>query len=161
MSATYLQQMRRIPRDAWLSMVGFVLIYMYFVGVAGVLGNLYLLRMGYDARYVGLGNAREMIAYTVAGPLAGAAGRRWGCRALMMLGMGLATVGGALFALGDLVMASVRRVPACSLSRALLRCAPGADPSLSVRALPNSPILTNGGGAPPVCHPATVLQHRT
>lgn len=108
MTATYLQRMRTIPRDVWLTNVGYVLMYMNLFGVGGVLLNLYLLRIGYDARYVGLVNAAMLAAIAAGAPLGGILGRRWGCRRLMIGGTIVATLGATLIALGDLLPPAVR-----------------------------------------------------
>jgi len=108
MTTTYMQRMRAIPRDVWLTLVSQVLVYLNYFGIGGVLFNLYLLRMGYDARFVGLVNAALLVAVAAGAPLSAVVGRRWGCRRPMIWGMIAATVGLTLVALGDLLPAPMR-----------------------------------------------------
>jgi MFS family permease len=61
--------------------------------------NLYLLRLDYDLRFVGLVNAAGQLLFAVSSLLAGLVGRRWGNRRMMIVGMGLAAAGYGLLPL--------------------------------------------------------------
>jgi len=64
-----------------------------------VLLNLYLLRLGYDLKFVSLVNAVGQLSFVVSSLSSGLVGRRWGNRRMMILGAGLSLVGYGLLPL--------------------------------------------------------------
>lgn len=70
-----------------------------FFGIYAVLFNLYLLRLGYDLKFIGLANGVGQLCFAVASLLAGLVGRYWGNRRMMILGMSLNLLGFGLLPL--------------------------------------------------------------
>lgn len=58
-----------------------------FGGIIAVLTNLYILRLGYDSRFVGLCSAGSLFAMAISCLPAGALGRRFGSLPLMIIGL--------------------------------------------------------------------------
>ena len=71
------------------ALIGFTI----FGGIYSVLLNLYLLRLGYGPEFIGGINAAGALAFVLFSLPAGAWGNRWGNRRLMMIGLGISTVG--------------------------------------------------------------------
>lgn len=93
MAAGYLQKLRLFSRDVRLYLVTATLVGFCWMGIYGVLFNLYLLRLGYDLEFVGLVNAIASLAYGIFSLPAGALGQRWGVRRMMITGLSVALVG--------------------------------------------------------------------
>jgi predicted MFS family arabinose efflux permease len=72
--------------------------------------NLYLLRLDYDLRFVGLVNAAGQLLFAVSSLLAGLVGRRWGNRRMMIVGMGLAVAGYGLLPLVRFPLVSLESI---------------------------------------------------
>ncbi len=79
-------------------------------GVYAVLLNLYLLRLDYDLRFVGLVNAAGQLLFAVSSLLAGLVGRRWGNRRMMIVGMCLAVAGYGLLPLVRLPLVGLESI---------------------------------------------------
>ena len=79
MATTYLQKLRLISRNARLYLAGVALQGPGW-GIFSVLFNLYLLRLGYGPRFVGLVSGAAMLTLALGSLPAGALGRRWGSR---------------------------------------------------------------------------------
>jgi MFS family permease len=62
-------------------------------GVYAVLFNLYLLRLGYDLKFVSTVNAAGQLSFAVASLSAGLIGQRWGNRRTMIIGICLVLTG--------------------------------------------------------------------
>jgi MFS family permease len=77
-------------------------------GIYTVLSNLYILRLGYGFELVGSVNAVGAIAYSLFCLPAGAMGRRWGTRRMMVIGMVLITVGNGMLPMTELMHESWR-----------------------------------------------------
>ena len=99
---SYLQKMRRFSRDLWLVLLAMSLFGFTFVGIFGALFNLYLLRLGYGADFVGTVNSVGWIVYALFSLPGGALSRRWGMRRMMIIGQAMAMVGLALASLAEL-----------------------------------------------------------
>jgi MFS family permease len=93
MAARYLAKLRLFSRDVRLYLITAALVGFCWMGIYGVLFNLYLLRLGYDPQFVGLTNAAASLAYAIFSLPAGALGRRWGVRHMMIAGLGLGVAG--------------------------------------------------------------------
>ncbi len=94
MASNYLAAMRSLNRDTRLIVASTAPVYFGAFGITGVLLNLYLLRLGYDPRYIGLINGAGLLAGAAACLPAAAIGRRWGSRLGSIAGLALAAVGG-------------------------------------------------------------------
>jgi MFS family permease len=108
MIGVYVQQLRRFSRDARLVTATGALISFNILGIYGVLLNLYLLRLGYGPKFVGLLSAAGWLAWGAVSLPAGALGGRWGVRRLMIVGVALATVGRGLLPLAELLPHAMR-----------------------------------------------------
>jgi predicted MFS family arabinose efflux permease len=62
-------------------------------GIYAVLFNLYLLRLGYGPTFIGTINAAGLLTFGLASLPAGLMGGRWGCRRMIMLGLGMMAAG--------------------------------------------------------------------
>jgi len=107
----YLNALSALGRDARLALLSAaVLGFAVYGGIYFLLLNLYLLRLGYDAAFVGRINAVGQLAYVACTIPAGLVGSRWGSRRAMALGMGLAGLGLILLPCGEfLALASPAR----------------------------------------------------
>ncbi len=97
--ANYLRTLRLISRDARLCLIAQASLGFSFFGIYAVLLNLYLLRLGYDLKFIGLVNATGQLSFAIASLMAGLIGRRWGNRHMMILGLSLNLVGFGLLPL--------------------------------------------------------------
>jgi len=103
------QRLRLFRREVWLYLVTPALIgFTVFGGIYTVLLNLYLLRLGYDASFVGLVNAAGFGTLAVTALPVGAVGRAIGVRRAMILGMVLMMSGCALLPLAEFVSIFLR-----------------------------------------------------
>ena len=101
MITNYFQNLRLFRRDVWLFLLTWTIIGFAYSGIFLVLFNLYLLRLGYDLEYIGLVNGVGMFALAGFSLPAGALGKRWGSRRMMIIGMGLTTLGFGILPLGE------------------------------------------------------------
>jgi len=89
----YVQSLRQFDRDVRLYLISGTLMGLCWMGVYGVLFNLYLLRLDYDLAFIGLLNAATALAFALFSLPAGALGGRWSVRRTMVLGYGLVVIG--------------------------------------------------------------------
>jgi MFS family permease len=106
MAVAYIRTLRTLSRDVRLYLAGAAAYGFAQEGVRGVLLNLYLLRLGYGPRFIGLVSAASLLAFTVTCPAAGALATRRGSRAVMIAGMGLIAAGSVLLPLVEIVRKS-------------------------------------------------------
>jgi len=97
--ASYLRTLQLFSRDARLCLISQAWLGFCHFGVYAVLLNLYLLRLGYDLKFVSLVNAVGQLSFVVSSLSSGLVGRRWGNRRMMILGAGLSLVGYGLLPL--------------------------------------------------------------
>ena len=108
-SPTYLRTLRHFNRDVHVLLaVAAVIGFTIFGGVFTVLLNLYLLRLGYGSRFIGVVNAAGLLAFATAALPAGALGSRWGLRRTMIVGLLLAATGYGLLPAAELVPSTWR-----------------------------------------------------
>jgi MFS family permease len=110
MLTSYLQKMRLFNRDVWLYLASATVIGFGFFGIAGVLFNLYLLRLGYGPEFVGTLFAIGSLSWAAVSLPAGTLGRRWGLRRTMICGMIMMAVGASLMPCADLIPLTWRAV---------------------------------------------------
>ncbi len=87
MFATYLTAVRGFSRNARLFLFTLGLATLIIDGVYAVVFNLYLLRLGYDAGFVGQINSAGLLTFAIASLPAGELGKRWGSRRAMIAGL--------------------------------------------------------------------------
>ena len=85
MITSYVQKIRLFNRDTRLMMVAAALIGAAFVGIWGVVVNLFLLRLGFGPEFIGLLHAVGFLAFAAAPLPAGALGSRWGLRRMVIV----------------------------------------------------------------------------
>lgn len=83
----YWQALQHLNRDVRIYLLTAVLAGFTTSGVYSVLLNLYLLRLGYDAAFIGIVNAAGQAAFIFMSIPAGTLGRRWGTRRLVIAGI--------------------------------------------------------------------------
>jgi len=105
---TYLSMLRLFSRDVRLFLVTATLVALAWDGMRTVLFNLYLLRLGYDAVFVGLVNAVGALAFALLCLPAGAMGTRWGSRNMLIAGVSLLAVGFWLLPLAEFLAGAWR-----------------------------------------------------
>ena len=108
MITTYVQKLRLFSRDVRLYLTTWALLGFSWMGITGVLFNLYLLRLGYGPEFVGLVNGASWLTFAVLPVPAAALGRRWGSRRTMAAGMGLIVVGLVLAPMAESIPTSLR-----------------------------------------------------
>ena len=85
MVTTYLRTLHKFSREARLYLITYAL-WGGFFGIHGVLFNLYLLRLGYDAEFIGWVNGVGRFTFGAASLPAGALGGRLGNRRTIIAG---------------------------------------------------------------------------
>ncbi len=107
-SPTYVQKLHLFSRDVRLYLISGTLMGLCWMGIYGVLFNLYLLRLGYELAFIGLINAATALTYALFSLPAGALGGRWSVRRTMVLGYGLVVAGFLLPPLAPVIPVSWR-----------------------------------------------------
>ena len=100
-----MQRLRRLGRNARLSLIVSATVGFCRFGITAVLLNLYLLRLGYGPEFIGVFNGFAVLVNTAACLPAGALGARYGSRRTMIVGVILSTLGSALLVLVELLPA--------------------------------------------------------
>lgn len=95
-------------RDVRLVLLVYALVGLVSLGINTVLLNLYLLRLGYGPKDIGLINALGPLCYALCSLPAGALGGRWGVRSLMLVGTGLWSAGIILLPFAESFPGSMR-----------------------------------------------------
>lgn len=113
--AEYWQSMRSFSPSLRRLLIASALTTSVFFGVLAVLQNLFLLRLGYDARFIGFALGIGQLVWAAAALPAGMLGRRIGLRNTIMLGYGTAAL-----AIGLLLM--VQSLPAESWNSWIIGC---------------------------------------
>ena len=104
MVSEYLEKLRLFNRNVHLYMITAVLIgFTVFGGIYPVLLNLYLLRLGFGPEFIGMVNAGLSLAGVVFSLPAGALGRRFTIRRMMVVGLSVAVLGFGLLPLADFI----------------------------------------------------------
>jgi predicted MFS family arabinose efflux permease len=99
----YFEAWTRFNRDTRLHLITPVAIGISYYGLFIVAFNLYLLRLGYDTRFIGVLGAAGTLCFVVMSLPVSAFGRRWGSRRALLLGTGFYLVGFCLLPLTDLL----------------------------------------------------------
>lgn len=103
MFASYIAALRSYSRDVRIILVASAISSFTMDGVFPVVFNLYILRMGFDAEFVGMVNAVGLLLFSVAALPAGSIGTRFGARAAMVAGVSCTLVSAWAVAFTDLV----------------------------------------------------------
>lgn len=106
MLTTYRNAFRLFNRDVRLYLIAWALLGFAYVGIFMVLFNLYLLRLGYGPAFIGLINALAQMATALFSLPAGALGRRWGSRRMLIVGVIGAGLSLGLLPLAELIPAA-------------------------------------------------------
>lgn len=107
----YVATLRGFSRDVRLYFIVPLLLGLtIFGGISAVLANLYLLRLGYGAEFVGLLNSIGSASMAVFAVPAGILGRRFGSRRVMVIGLACCATGNALVALAGLLSGGTRDI---------------------------------------------------
>jgi len=105
----YLSRLRMLSRDARLLLVTSVLIgFVAFGGIYAVLLNLYLLRLGYGARFIGLVNGAGSLSVGVFSLPIGVISERAGMRRMLIASMILSAMGLVALPLVEIVPVGLR-----------------------------------------------------
>ena len=124
MVTLYLQRLRLFSRDVRLFLVSSSVIGFSYFGITSVLLNLFLLRLGYGHEFVGLVFAVGALTWAVVSLPAGALGRRWGIRRMMIVGLATMALGAGLLPCAEFVPQAWRS--AWLVTTSALRWAGGA-----------------------------------
>ena len=104
MLGAYVRDLRGFDRNVRLYLISGALVgFAAAGGIYTVLPNLYILRLGYGFELGGLVNAAGAFFYSLFCLPAGAMGRRWGTRRMMILGMALISVGNGMLPMTELL----------------------------------------------------------
>ena len=98
----YVKALRLFQRDIRLLIACTVTVWLS-LGIYSVLFNLFLVRLGYDAPFVGLARAVGSLCFAGFGLVAGLLGRRFGSRNAAIAGVGGLTLAYGLMGLAELV----------------------------------------------------------
>ncbi len=105
----YMQLVRGLNRDVRLLLISSALIgFSTFGGITSVLGNLYLLRLGFPVEFIGLYIASGLIAFGALCLPAGAFSARWGDRRVTAGGLTGLTLGTLMMPLVEIMPEAVR-----------------------------------------------------
>jgi MFS family permease len=88
----------RLEREFWLLAVGVAIAAISFQGMAQLLKVLYVLRLGFDAEFVGIMFALGSACFALSGVPSGALGSRFGTRTMMIAGVLIAAFAGLCLA---------------------------------------------------------------
>ena len=104
--------LRRLQYDQQAQRFFMTIVALGFVidGVYAVLLNLYLLRLGYDARFIGQVNSFGLLAFAAVSLPAGLLGTRLTSRIMLRIGLGVLLLGTFLLPLGELSPAGLQEV---------------------------------------------------
>jgi MFS family permease len=91
--AKYIDRLRLFNRDVLLYFASWAMIGFGHMGIAAVLFNLYLLRLGLGPEIVGLVNGASQLVFAATCILTGLLGRRFSSRTLMISGMSFSAAG--------------------------------------------------------------------
>jgi MFS family permease len=105
---SYLEAVRLINRNAWKLMWVSVMVGFCYFGIYAVVFNLYLLRMGYGAEFVGVLNGTAFLVSALCAIPAGMVGRRWGLRRGFLSGYLLWVVASILLPLTEWIPVTLR-----------------------------------------------------
>jgi MFS family permease len=97
MLTSYLQKMRLFSRNVRLLLVAAAFDGFVMFGIMGVVFNLYLLRLGYGPKFIGLVWAVQSVSWAVFSLPAGMLGSRWGIRRTMTLGLSIVPLAAVSF----------------------------------------------------------------
>ncbi len=100
----YLRRVRAFSSDLWRVLLAAAIVFIVWLGLLAVLYNLYLLRLGFDTRTVGLLAGLGALVWGVAALPAAVFGNRFGLRNSIMLGI-------AVFGAGIALTLMVERMP--------------------------------------------------
>ena len=99
-----------LTKDIRLLLGTVCLISVSLFGCYGVLLNLFLLRLDYDATFIGLINGVGLLSWAIAAPLAGLAVNRTGHRNLMLIGLSTILLGSILLPSASMSEGSTRSI---------------------------------------------------
>ncbi|HEY65439.1 MAG TPA: MFS transporter [Caldilineae bacterium] len=103
----YVHTLSLFSRDAKLYLLSNMLISLVnYGGIVTVLANLYLLRLGYNTKAIGLINGVAPLAYALFAPVAGWLGGRFDIRRIMLIGLFVTMSGTLLFSITQHVPAA-------------------------------------------------------
>lgn len=108
MATSYLQQVRRFNRDVRLYLWSRAMVGFGYFGSHSALCSLYLLRLGYGPGFVGLVNTAGFLTNALFSLPAGALGRRWGSRRMIIGGTSMMLVAITLPPLAQFMPARLR-----------------------------------------------------
>jgi MFS family permease len=101
---SYWNTLRQFNRNVLLYLLATALIgFAVDGGVYSVLFNLYLLRLGYGAEFIGQVNAVGLLAFALGSLPAGALGGRYGSRPVLLWGLGMTIAGVWLVPLSEVI----------------------------------------------------------
>ena len=103
MIKNFIRTFRSFSRDVKLHLLASMLLGFSYFGFVAVLLNLYLVRLGYDERFIGLVNAGAPIAFATCSVPAGLLGQRIGSRRAIILGITLLAFSMGLMPLAELL----------------------------------------------------------
>ena len=81
-----------------------------YFGLIVVVFNLYLLRLGYDTRFIGVANGCMPIAFALSGIISGILGRKLGSRRTTATALVFAILGVSLLPLSEYLTADYREI---------------------------------------------------
>jgi MFS family permease len=99
--SAYFRSIRLFNRDVKMYLITSALIGFSYFGVLTVLLNLYLLRLGYGAEFIGLANGSTALAFALFSAPAGALGSRFGYRRVVIAGVCFLTFSTTVFPLAE------------------------------------------------------------
>lgn len=104
MLGSYLAALRGLHRNVRLYFVATALLgFSIDGGIYSVVFNLYLVRLGYGPEFIGVVNSVGLLVFALSSLPAGALGGRVGYRSMVIAGMALIIVGGALLPLAQTI----------------------------------------------------------
>ena len=104
MISSYVEAVRGFSRNARLFLLTLGLATLIIDGVYAVVFNLFLLRLGYDAAFVGTINSAGLLTFALASLPAGEIGKRWGSRRGMLVGLLIVFVAGSALPFAGLIL---------------------------------------------------------
>lgn len=101
MLSTLLSSFKTFNRSIRYYLLGSMLLGLGVDGVYAVLFNLFMIRLGYEAEFIGVVNSAGLFTFALTSVPAGLAGGRWGSRRMILVGLVLVLSGAMLLPLAQ------------------------------------------------------------
>ena len=111
----FIKEIKSADRDVHKYFLSTAIIGFNFFGLVAVVFNLYLLRLGYDIKFIGTANACAPLSFALTGVIAGILGKKYGNRPISVLAVLLLIISNILIPLSQQLPSAYRETAIISL----------------------------------------------